>query len=416
MGFGRRKILWLSNYRFTEENGGGSGSWIDAMGKGLAVSGDFEICNITLGVTREISRHDACGITQWVVPISSVAHRAMDSLPPLAVVDGIRRLVGEISPDLIHVWGTERFWGLLTARKILDFPALLEMQGITSAMAPYMTGCLTQKEMKRCLGIKEILFPKLSMAARQHQFVESAVSEREMWVGHAFIDYQSDWVKSYVQPFAPSSRFFRTRMILRNEYLGCSPWRYRAGNHTVFTTCGWSANKGLHTLVRACGLLKRTYPDIILKVAGPIQQGLRRSGYVKWVMREIAHQGVDVRVLGAISPSQVVRELQDAAVYVNPSLVESYSMSLAEGMAVGCPCVASYAGAMPEVGGDACLYFPIADAGVCAERVKEVFLNGDTVMDMCVQAISRSRDMHALSAGVSHQISIYGKVLSSCCR
>lgn len=408
----KKKIVWLSNFRFSNSASSGSGGWIESMGKGLVATGEYEICNITLGPSSSVSSLDACGIRQWIVPVKPTIKKPMYALPPRGIVEGINRVVDEVSPDLIHVWGTERFWGLLTARKILDYPALLEMQGVTSAMTPYMTGCLTKREIRSCFGLKEALRPWLSLEWQQRRFAESKVVEEEIIAGHRFIDYQSDWVKAYMTPYVSDARTFKTRMTLRADYLKSTPWRFQNANHVVFTSCGWAANKGLHVLVRACLMLKKKYPDIQLRIAGGIGKGLREGGYERWMRKEMQGR-IDFVALGALTALQMIKEMRSAAVFVNPSLVESYSLSLAEAMAVGCPCIASYAGAMPEVGGRACLYFPIADPGVLAQRIEHVFESGSGVADMAVLARAKSLADHSLHAAVERQKEIYEEVLSN---
>ena len=407
-----RKVLWLSNYRFSEESNRGSGAWIEAMGKGLLHSGKYELYNVTCANVCEVCRCDACGVNQWGIPIKRIMGRPLDAMPPHDMLDAIVRIVDGIKPDLIHVWGTERFWGLLVARNMLKYPALLEMQGITHAMSPYMTGCLTQTEIRSCHRLKEWLKPCLSMEAQQRNFVASEKSAHEMYTGFQFIDCQSEWVRSYVLPYAKNAKLFKTRMILRRDYLESVPWRYQEGNHTVFANCGWQANKGLHTLLRACEMLKMDYPDIRLAVAGGRQSGIRRSGYIRWMMEEIDKSGVEVDVLGSIDPAQMIDAMHASAVFVQPSLVESYSMCLAEAMAVGMPCIASYAGAMPEVGGDACLYFPIADAGVCAGRIREVFESQKQAEQLGMSARKRSIAMHDIGLGIARQMEIYEEILN----
>ena len=405
-----RKVLWLSNYRFVESPNASSGTWIEAMGRALACYGHYELHNITLGSVSESVESDACGIKQWIFPIKTVVKKALWELPPEKVLRGICDVVNAIKPDLVHVWGIERFWGLLTARNIIDYPALLEMQGLPSAMVPYMTGCLGQSEIRKCFRLKEWLRPSLSMQCQQERFREAANAEAEMIAGHRFIDYQSEWIHSHIESVQKDATLFKTRMMLREEFLKCDAWRYRPNNHVVFTSCGWAANKGIHVLVEACKMLRGRYPDIQLRVAGGFSSGIRQSGYQKFVM-DLA-RGCDIVRLGALSPSQMIGEMHNAAVYVNPSLVESYSMSLAEAMAAGIPCVASYAGAMPEVGGDTCLYFPIADAGVCAGRIREIFESHEHAEEAGMAARKRSIEMHDISLGIERQMEIYEEILN----
>ena len=406
-----KKILWLSNFCFREGANTGSGTWIEAMGLALVRTGKYDLYNITLGSVDKPIRSDACGIKQWVFPIKAVAKKAMCAMPPEGVLRGICEVANAITPDLVHVWGIERFWGLLTARKLINRPALLEMQGFPSAMAPYMTGCLEQSDFRKCFRLKEVLRPSLSLSGQQNRFRAAASAEAEMIAGHRFIDYQSEWIRDYVEPLQNGAAMFKTRMMLREEFLMCNAWRYKQNNNVVFASCGWAANKGVHVLIEACKMLQRRYPDIQLRVAGGFSSGIRQSGYQKFAMGMV--KGLNVVRLGGLSPKQMIEEMQNAAVYVNPSLVESYSMSLAEAMAVGCPCVATYAGAMPEVGGDACLYFPIADAGVLQRCIARVFEMKDEVCLMSEKAREKSMADHNQGRAVERQIEIYENVLKN---
>lgn len=404
------KILWLSNFCFRDGANTGSGTWIESMGEALVQTGKYDLYNITLGSVNKPIKSDVCGIKQWVFPIKTVARKAMCAMPPEKMVRGICKVANSIKPDLIHVWGIERFWGLLTARKLIDYPALLEMQGIPSAMVPYMTGCLEQSDLRNCFRLKEVLRPSLSLPGQQKHFRAAAQAEREIIRGHRFIDYQSEWSHSYVEPLKNDAVMFKTHMMLREEFLKCGTWQYRKNSHVVFTSCGWAANKGIHVLIEACKMLQGRYPDIQLRVAGSFSSGIRQSGYQKFVM-DMA-KGLDVLCLGGLSPNQMIEEMRNAAVYVNPSLIESYSLSLAEAMAVGCPCVATYAGAMPEVGGDACLYFPVADAGMCAYQIQILFEDSSLAMQLGTVACERSRKMHATDFAVQRQCEIYESILT----
>jgi glycosyltransferase involved in cell wall biosynthesis len=65
--------------------------------------------------------------------------------------------------------------------------------------------------------------------------------------------------------------------------------------------------------------------------------------------------GVESR--GRVSPDELVELYRKASALVFPSLYEGFGLPPLEAMACGCPVVASRAGALPEVCGDAARYF-----------------------------------------------------------
>ena len=66
------------------------------------------------------------------------------------------------------------------------------------------------------------------------------------------------------------------------------------------------------------------------------------------------------------------RALRDAALLVVPSLEEGFGLPVLEGMAAGCPVVCSTGGALPEVGGNATVFFDPTDPGQLAEAIDRI--------------------------------------------
>jgi glycosyltransferase involved in cell wall biosynthesis len=65
----------------------------------------------------------------------------------------------------------------------------------------------------------------------------------------------------------------------------------------------------------------------------------------------------DVRMLGYVSDGTLADLYRHAACFVLPSLYEGFGLPALEAMANGCPVLAARAGSIPEVCGDAALYF-----------------------------------------------------------
>ncbi len=64
-----------------------------------------------------------------------------------------------------------------------------------------------------------------------------------------------------------------------------------------------------------------------------------------------------VKILGFVSDEQLQTLLKGADFLVFPSLFEGFGMPILEAMTLGCPVLSSNAGSLPEVGGDAAMYF-----------------------------------------------------------
>lgn len=82
--------------------------------------------------------------------------------------------------------------------------------------------------------------------------------------------------------------------------------------------------------------------------------------------------------LGRVSDAELRALYAGAGCFVFPSLYEGFGMPPLEAMACGCPVVAARAASMPEVCGDATLYFDPRDARELATRIAEVM--GDAAL------------------------------------
>jgi len=89
------------------------------------------------------------------------------------------------------------------------------------------------------------------------------------------------------------------------------------------------------------------------------------------VMKETAGLGNRVHFTGEISDEELMRYYQGAEALVFPSLYEGFGLPLLEAMSSGCPVLCSNASSLPEVGGDAVLYFdPRSTANLAAELLR----------------------------------------------
>lgn len=111
-------------------------------------------------------------------------------------------------------------------------------------------------------------------------------------------------------------------------------------------------------LLEAFALLRQTRPRLRLVLTGG---GHERLGPLP--------DGVES--LGAVPTSTLASLYRRAACLVFPSLYEGFGLPPLEAMACGCPIAASRAGAIPEVCGDAAVYFDPTDVEAMASAIVE---------------------------------------------
>lgn len=408
------KILWLSNVVLNEIESYSTGTWLYAMSRGLIDSRSVKLGNISQGDVKRYTQQDFGSIKQWIIP--NTLKQRKDGLPSQQIINDIVSAVNEFKPDLIHIWGTEGNWGLLTARKIIKIPALLGIQGIKSAISKYYSGNLTTMEMLKCIGIKEIV-RKSTIFHGQYKFKQWGKFEKEIISNHKFIATQSKWSDIYIKSINKNCVTYQIDRILREIFYTAVPWKYNSKPIIFFSAAYPSPFKGLHVAVRALAILKNNFPNIQLRIAGwHPRTGIRSDGYVSWIVREIKRLDLESNVvwLNSLSAIQIIKELQKCSAIVIPSFVESYCLVLAEAMILGVPSVVSYTGGMVNLGHHekSVLFFPPGDSEICAWQLDRILTDCDIAQKLSTQARETALVRNNSKQVTQRQIDIYRQVLN----
>ena len=116
-------------------------------------------------------------------------------------------------------------------------------------------------------------------------------------------------------------------------------------------------HKNHRRLVTAVELLRRRRPSVRLVLTGG---GLEDLGAMpEWVERR-----------GLVQQQELAELYQRASCLVFPSLYEGFGLPPLEAMASGCPVAAASSGSLPEICGDAAIYFDPTDPQAIAEGIE----------------------------------------------
>ncbi|HEY7437883.1 MAG TPA: glycosyltransferase family 1 protein [Acidimicrobiia bacterium] len=132
--------------------------------------------------------------------------------------------------------------------------------------------------------------------------------------------------------------------------------------------------KNLPILVDAFAAVAAAVPDARLVVAGP--DGWGRDAF----QRAVDNSPVKDRIvrLGYVSEETRADLLAGASVFAYPSVYEGFGFPPLEAMAAGVPVVASTAGSLPEVLGDAALLVDPRNADELAAAIKQLLCDSET--------------------------------------
>lgn len=147
--------------------------------------------------------------------------------------------------------------------------------------------------------------------------------------------------------------------------------------------------KNLKNLIRAVGRLRGDHPGVTLKIAGrPLD--LEYFAELKRIVVE-EKLGDRIEFLGGVSPKALADLYRNCGVFVFPSTVETFGNPLVEAMACGAPIASSNTAAMPEVVGDAAVFFSPNDVDGMASTIKRLMNDDNLRRDLSHKAVERAK-------------------------
>lgn len=99
-----------------------------------------------------------------------------------------------------------------------------------------------------------------------------------------------------------------------------------------------------------------------------------------------------VKALGYVSDQELKSLYKHAACFVFPSLYEGYGLPPTEAMALGCPVLSSDSASLPEVCGNAALYFKGDNPADLAQKLRFFFANSNLAAQLRSRGFENTRD------------------------
>lgn len=156
----------------------------------------------------------------------------------------------------------------------------------------------------------------------------------------------------------------------------------------IFTIGNFKPHKNLKTLIQAFSCLPADVREgLQLVLAGGHDEywpGIKKFAQSKGLSEAVLFPGY---VEEALLPSLY----SCAALFVYPSLYEGFGLPIIEAMACGAPVLASPSASIPEVAGDAALYFDPASPDDLARKMLKVLTDKGLRADLAARSLQRAR-------------------------
>jgi glycosyltransferase involved in cell wall biosynthesis len=328
-------------------------------------------------------------------------------LPGKRDMEWCKAVIRRWRPDVVHIHGTERFYGLLAQDPEIDVPIVISIQGLLRSCVQHHFGVLSSLDVVRATRPVEFAtgrglvwdYVRRRRVARQESII---IAKNRIFLGRTY------WDRAQLRYLNNTAAYFHVGEVLRPVFYGL---RWEAGlcdPRTIAFSNAGDPRRGTEVLLRALKALLGEFPDVRLRLAGSFKKS---SGYSRFLLHLLRRLGLadKVEFLGYLGAEELARVLCRAHVFAQPTLVDNSPNSLCEAMALGVPCVASFAGGIPSLvsEGQSGLLFPPGDPAVLAERIREIFVNPELAAHLSAAAREVSGRRHAPQVVVSQLLGAY---------
>lgn len=323
------------------------------------------------------------------------------------------KLLSDIQPDIIHIHGTERFYGLLSVANPISAPIVISIQGLLQEISktrnffghvPLKSIARWQLSWKGLLG-KGPIFNYL-------RFVESAKREVTIIEHSKFIFGRTNWDRLHVMAINPKLNYYHLDEMIRSAFWKTKWELGECERHRILIPSPNTLAKGIETIIEAVKLLRGQFHKITIAIPGAVSKFTHIKSIINVI--EIYGWSSSVEFLGELNETEMAQEIRRAHVFVLTSTIENSPNSLCEAQLMGLPCIASRVGGIPSLidNNRTGLLFPSGDAPILAETIRSVFLD-----DIIAKRISRNGREAALLRHnperiVSSTIDSYQKIIN----
>lgn len=416
------KVLWICNFAlpaFYSDDAWGkrvySGGWVSSMLESLAKCQGVELAVAMIAMKGGGERSfERAGVRYYALPVSGSLYRKEPDARQEKMALGI---LEKEKPDVVHLQGTEYPWARIFIRPDRRYKVVASIQGLISVISRYYRAGLPAARAAASTTFRDFLIGN-SLSRQQFHYEHRGRREREMIQAADCVIGRTEWDRAHAWAISPGTPYRRCDEVLRKEFYGAAWDIGRCSRRTVFLGSMGMPIKGFLSALSALGLLAREMQDVRLIIAGESAyrgERLRRAflgkTYYNLVSREIERSGLSDRIewLGPLDAPNLVSAMLSANACAVPSLIENSPNTLAEGMLLGMPCVASCAGGIPSMlhDGQEGLLYRAEEPELLAWSLKRIFEDDELAARLGKNARETAARRHDPRANSAAMAAIY---------
>jgi len=344
------KVLWFSptpslyGQNTIHHNGGG---WVASLQRILRETSDIEL-GVAFEHSDESFKFVEDGVSYFPIninnrPVQKIRRKLGSVNECDALIAHAKQIIIDYDPDLIHVFGSESCFGLLSA--LTEIPVIIHMQGSLPAYANarFPPGYNKLDLIRASRGNPLRLY---RLVSNDRAFMQRALREEGVLGNCQHFMGRTEWDRAITSVYNPKATYDYCAEALRSEFIEeTRPWNPRKTPEIrLVSTLSTPLYKGV---------------DLILKTAQVLRHKIGRKihwqifgisdAWLQEAKTQIRAKDCGVKFLGVAKASIIRDALLAADMYVHPSYIDNSPNSLCEAQVLGVPVVATDVGGISSL-------------------------------------------------------------------
>ena len=261
------------------------------------------------------------------------------------IITGAQKIIHDVAPDIIHVFGTEWPFGLIS--QYTDIPVVIHIQGCYNEIVKYQypynysfTDELYEKRLHPIQFVEKLFHPNLNKSRQ--------IIENKIWQINKFYMGRTEWDNQLSEKLHPGREYYHVDEALRKAFIHTSQhWQFNDNNKTTLFSTGCSSFwKGPNLLLRTAAILKKRNFKFDWLVAGEMPTDLKKIIERK---EKKSFEENSIHFLGWQTPNQLCKLLASSSLYIHNSYIENSPNSICEAQYIGIPVISTNVGGIPSL-------------------------------------------------------------------
>lgn len=326
-------------------NGGG---WIESVIDELSKKKDFSLGyayvdnNIKKTEHQQVTYYSLSPAKRCLIRDISVLfggnYQEIEKTYWKSYIDQMQNVINDFHPDIIHIWGSEREFGLIA--KECDIPVILHIQGIMNPyLNAFMPSGVSWEDLYRNINPIKGIHARL----KHYAWLRHCYREREIIKSIKYYLGRTEWDKRVTHILNPTAEYYYCSEILRSVFYE-EGVRNIPATLEIVTTISSPLYKGFDLVLKTAQIMKEVMNlDFNWKVFGNIN-----PSYTEHKVG-ISCKDVNVSLMGVADANQLKNEILNCTVYFHPSYIDNSPNSICEAQILGSTVIACNVGGVSSL-------------------------------------------------------------------